>query len=204
MIEVEKKFILSENDEARLTEGAEFVSERVFTDVYYDTAEFTLTLKDIWLRTREEKYELKVPVRLNEEKRADQLHDQYHELENEEEIREALDLSPGKKLTDTLAEAGYSPFCTCTSTRRKYKKEGFIIDLDSVDYREDFSYQIGEIELMVRDVPEIQKAIGSIMEFATKHGLRIAPVRGKVSEYLKRSKPTHYQALVQAGVVKDY
>ena len=37
MIEVEKKFILNEQDKERLTKEAQFLNERVFTDTYYDT-----------------------------------------------------------------------------------------------------------------------------------------------------------------------
>jgi len=42
------------------------------------------------------------------------------------------------------------------------------------------------------------------MNFAKTQNLTIAPVRGKVIEYLKRIKPNHYQALVQAKVIKDF
>ncbi|OGC82605.1 MAG: hypothetical protein A2788_00165 [Candidatus Abawacabacteria bacterium RIFCSPHIGHO2_01_FULL_46_8] len=102
-----------------------------------------------------------------------------------------------------MAKAGYSPFCTCKTTRRKYKKEPFIIDLDIVDFQ-DFIYYIGEIELMVNEKSEIESAIGKIIDFAKSQNLTIAPVRGKVLEYLKRVKPNHYQTLVRAKVVKDF
>ena len=45
MIEVEKKFILNEQDKWRLTKAAQFLDERVFTDIYYDTEIFPLTAK---------------------------------------------------------------------------------------------------------------------------------------------------------------
>lgn len=199
MIEVEKKFILNEQDKERLTKDAQFLTEHVFTDIYYDTENFSLTSCDQWLRSRDGRFELKLPLHDG----ADRLADQYNELENEQKIRAALHLSANGNFADDLAKAGYAPFCVCKTTRRKYKKEPFIIDLDAVNFG-DFTYAIGEIELMVNDKSEIEGAIEKIMTFAEEQDLKIAPVRGKVIEYLKRIKPNHYQALVQAGVVKDF
>ena len=199
MIEVEKKFILNEQDKERLTKEAQFLNERVFTDTYYDTEIFSLTTKDKWLRSREGRLELKLPLH----KGVDRLADQYDELEDEQKIRKALNLPYNGNLADDLVKAGYFPFCTCKTTRRKYKKEQFIIDLDIVNFQ-DFIYNIGEIEMMVNEKSEIEKAIEKIMYFAKSQNLTIAPVRGKVIEYLKRTKPNHYQALVLAKVVKDF
>ena len=199
MIEVEKKFILNEQDKERLTKEAQFLNERVFTDIYYDTEIFSLTTKDKWLRSRECRFELKLPLH----KGVDRLADQYDELEDEQKIRKALNLPSNGNLADDLAKAGYFPFCTCKTTRSKYKKEQFIIDIDIVNFQ-DFIYNIVEIEMMVKEKSEIEKAIEKIMYFAKSQNLTIAPVRGKVTEYLKRTKPNHYQALIQAKVVKDF
>lgn len=199
MIEVEKKFILNESDKNRLVSGAQFLNERVFTDIYYDTKTFVLTSQDKWLRSREAKFELKSPLHAN----AERLADQYSELADELKIKKALNLENSENLADALAKNGYVPFCICKTTRKKYKKGDFIIDLDVVDFQ-DFTYSIGEIELMVNDESEIENAIHKIVVFAKNNELKIAPVRGKVIEYLKRVKPNHYQALVKAGVVKNF
>lgn len=199
MIEVEKKFILSDKDKERLIEDAQFLNERIFTDIYYDTKNFSLTSNDKWLRSRDGRFELKLPLHGG----AKRLADQYDELEDEQKIREVLNLPPNGNLADDLAEAGYSPFCVCKTTRRKYKRGPFIIDLDMVDFQ-DFTYNLGEIELIVNDRSEIDGAIEKIMAFAKEQNLTIAPVRGKVIEYLKRVRPNHYQALVRAGVVEDF
>lgn len=198
MIEVEKKFIFEESDKSRLTDGAEFLNERIFTDTYYDTKGFTLTSQDKWLRSREDRFELKLPLHSG----AERLADQYDELEDESSIKEALNFDTSKSLVDNLKENGYIPFCICKTTRNKYKKDQFIIDLDVVDFQ-DFTYAIGEIELMVNKKSEIEEAINKIMFFASENNLKIAPVRGKVIEYLKKVKPEHYQTLVKVGVVKD-
>ena len=180
MIEVEKKFILSEQDKKQLTKDAEFLSERVFSDIYYDTEKFLLTSQDKWLRSRDRVFELKLPLHNGVERLADQ----YDELEDEQKIRRALNLLPNKNLADDLIKAGYFPFCTCKTTRRKYKKGLFIIDLDIVDFQ-DFTYNIAEIELLVSDKSEIESAIEMIMDFAKSQNLTITPARGKIIEYLK-------------------
>lgn len=198
MIEVEQKFILTEKDIERLTAGADFLGEKIFTDIYYDTAEFALTKNDMWLRDRDGGYELKIPMRAVAESPTQQ----YNEIEGEEKIRELFALPPKADFVTDIAEFGYAPFCTLITTRKKYAKSGFMIDLDLVEVG-DFVYNIAKIELLVKEKKDIPEAIGKIEEFATKNGLKISNVRGKVLEYLLRKKPAHYQALVTAGVVKN-
>lgn len=199
MIEVEKKFILSDKEKARLIKNAQFLNWRVFTDIYYDRENFSLTLKDKWLRSREGAFELKLPLQSGTERLADQ----YEELDDEQKIREALNLSHAESLAADLTTAGYRPICVCKTTRRKYSKEPFTIDVDIVDFQ-DFTYTLCEIELMVPDKSETESAIQKILNFAKIHRLAITPVRGKVIEYLKRERPNHYHVLVQAGIVKDF
>lgn len=196
MIEVEKKFTLSEDDKARVVQDAEFLGEKSFTDTYYDTSDFALTTSDKWLRLRGDRFELKLPM--NEGKGAgDRRLDQYEELDTDEAILQALNLALDDSLKQTLEVNGYEPFSTFTTTRKKYKKGDFVIDLDEMD----FGYSIGEIELMVEDQSEMQKALERILAFAQEHGLSVAPVRGKVVEYIKRNNPAHYKALEEAGVL---
>ncbi len=199
MIEVEKKFIMTEQDKDLLTQNAQFLNERVFTDIYYDTDNFSLTTQDKWLRARENRFELKVPLHQETERLADQ----YDEIESEEKIRQILNFPSDGGLATDLEKNGYLSFCICKTTRRKYRNGLFILDLDTVDFQ-NFTYNIGEIELMINDKSEIQNAIERILSFAREKNLMIAPVRGKVIEYLKRIKSKHYQALVRAGVVKDF
>lgn len=118
--------------------------------------------------------------------------DLYDEIEGEEEIGKFLNISD------------YQPFCTCKTTRRKYKKDGFGIDIDFVEY-EDFdgkSYELAEIELMVQSKSEMPSALEKIISFAESSGLAIGYVRGKVLVYLKEKKPEHFMALVKSGVVR--
>lgn len=199
MIEVEKKIALTnEENIARLTQGATFLREVKNEDVYYDNSTFDLTTKDWWLRTRDGKFELKIP--LHKEKGSDRFADQYDELEDNEKIRQALGLHEGN-LAGVLAKAGYAPFSSIKTIRQKYKKGSFTIDIDLADFGE-ATYRVGEIELMVNDQSEIPNALRKIAQFVQEHKLQIVSVRGKVLEFIKRYRPEHYQSLQKAGVAK--
>ena len=193
MFEVEKKFILSESDIAHLVGDADFVSEKTFTDTYYDTPEFALTKNDIWLRKRGNDFELKLPMHLGDKNFSQQY----------QKIREIFAIATINDFESDINAFGYKPFCNCVTTRKKYKKEGFVIDLDSVVYDDKSTYNIVEIELLVEEKKQMADALEKIEKFAQKNGLKNMPIRGKVIEYLLRSKSEHYHALVEAGVVVE-
>lgn len=196
MIEVEKKFLPSEEVVQRLTQGAEFLGEKVLTDIYYDGNNYSLTTQDIWLRRRNGTFELKLP--LQEANKTTRTLDKYEELDTEEAIREALDIPVKGSLAEDLEAAGFESFCTIVTTRQEYRIGEFIIDLNHMD----FGYSIGEIEMLVSTQGEMEAAEGKILAFARKHGIDTsAPVRGKVIEWLFRNNPKHYKALIDAGVV---
>jgi len=200
MIEIEKKFILTDAQKEKLLENAEFLDEKTFTDVYYDTPQYTLTKNDIWLRTRNGKFELKLPLQKN----GRGLTNQYHEIEGEEKIRQIFDIIPRKSFLEDIQSFGYVSFGECKTTRRKYKKEKFTIDMDEVNFSNS-DYFVTEIELLVESKEEIKKANDEILAFADLMGLNLPAggknLRGKMSEYLFRYKPKHYRVLVDAGVV---
>lgn len=194
-LEVEKKFAIKPKSLAELVKDAEFLGEKTFSDTYLDTTDFSLTTKDIWLRTRDGKFELKLPQNqgLGTEQRAI---DQYQELTDEEEIRQALNIENQETLEEDLKKAGITPFCTIVTTRKKYRKNGFTIDIDEMDY----GYNIGEIEMMVEDNSEAEDAVRQILSFARQYRLGFH-VKGKVIEWIKRNNPTHFQALVKSGTI---
>ena len=194
MIEVEKKFLIDKGGLAKLLEGAEFVNERKFTDTYWDTSDHSLTTTDFWLRSRDGRFELKVPM-LGGGKR---IVDQYEELEADSQISDKLNLQQGT-LEEELKKANYKPFGAITTIRKKYKKDGFIIDVDELD----FGYNIVEVELMINDKNEIDNAIEKILSFADSNNLEVGQVRGKIVEYLRRNNAKHYRALADAGIVKE-
>lgn len=200
MIEIEKKFSLTDREIKSLTHGANLLSSKTFTDTYYDDENRTLTRKDFWLRKRDDQYELKIPLHNGVEREADQ----YEEINNIEIILEKLKLQVAGSFEQTLEFYGFKPFCICKTTRQKYRKDEFIIDIDKVEYEgiEDFSYYICEIELSVENKDQIEQAIKQILKLAEEYNLSLNYIRGKVIEYLKRKKPKHYQALIEANVMK--
>jgi len=194
-IEVEKKFILTGEQERRLLDGAEFLGEKKLTDVYYDDDRYSLTRKDIWLRSRNGKFELKAPMNVPIEERVT---DRYQELETDHEILAYLKLPENKALADALRESGYGPFATITATRKKYRKDGYHIDLDAAD----FGYHLAEIEYMTDEASAVDEATRKIMDYAGSHGLvGDGVVYGKVVEFLRRNNPAHFYALREAGVI---
>ena len=198
MIEIEKKFILTKEKEDALMEGAEFLGEKEFTDIYYDDENFSLTTKDIWFRERAGRFELKISMN-NNESTEDRISDRYRELEKEYEILEYFN-SQDISMNDFLNKNEYLPFCKITTRRKKFKKDGFGIDMDIMD----FGYSLVEIEVMVENESEMQKATESIIEFAKEHNIDTsAKILGKVIEYLRVKSPEHLRALIDSGVVKN-
>ncbi len=199
MIEIEKKFHLSPDQQKSLLAGAELISEKQVVDSYFDNSSYELTTKDWWLRNRNGAFELKVGLKDHDMR----IINQYNEISDEDEIRTKLNISKNSSLHDDIVASGYLPFMSCTTTRHKYKKENFTIDLDEVEYDSDFEYNLAEIEVTFDDESKRQEAIDSILSFAKTHNLTDEPIRGKVIEYLLEKRPKHYQALVDSGVVKE-
>jgi len=195
-IEIEKKFLLSDEEIARLIDGAEDFGERLQTDTYFDMPGYVLTTKDWWLRKRNDGFELKISMN------ADNLQSEtrYREVSNDAEICREIGLPDNGSLCETLKEHGILPFGTWTTRRHAYAKDGFTIDIDHVDYGS-FQRNVVEIELIVPDESLAQQAADRIHAFAAAHNIRPARVAGKVAVYLARERPEHYAALVQARVL---
>ena len=196
MIEVEKKFIVGQDELARLIAGARFLGAEKHTDVYYDTPDHALTKRSIWLRARSGKFELKFPMDVTHQERSVT---SYDEIEDDALIAQKLGFPAGEPLSQALASRGYCPFARIATDRSKYGKDGFHIDVD----RTDFGYSVVEIELMIADEQDIAPARQRILDFAEKQGIPATEVvRGKVIEYLRRNDSAHFHALEKAWGVK--
>ncbi|EKE16534.1 MAG: hypothetical protein ACD_11C00004G0032 [uncultured bacterium] len=199
MIEVEKKFLFSKKQIRDISEKFKFFGEETIVDVYYDTEKYNLTKNDIWLRNRNGDFQLKIPAHLEDNKKH---FNKYQEIEGEEKIRQIFSIAPMGSFEQDIHRFGYKIFCRCRTVRKKYKKDDISIDLDEVFF-DDFSYALGEFEIMVENKKDMEKAVEKIENFAKENNLEMAPVRGKVIEYLKRKKPEHYQELLKSGVVLE-
>ncbi len=197
MIEIEKKFHFTPGQEAKLIASATFLGEKIQTDTYYDTSDFTLTCKDIWLRNRNGRFEIKTPLHALGNKLAIT---QYREIETDEEICQTLHLPICTLTNEILADAGYIPFSTIITTRKRYQDEPYSIDLDSCDLGDGDPYFVAEIEIIIEEDHK-EEATKKLMDYAVGKGLSIDYIRGKLLEYLYRHSPEHYKALVNAGVI---
>lgn len=186
MFEVEIRYNLTSTTRAALLEGATFISEETFTDICFDTVNYALTTQNIWLRSRDGLFNLKLPLNAH-------THAQ-HEIEDEEEIKRQLNLKGEGKLPDLLVQNAILPLYTLKTERQKYKKEGFTIDIDHATAA-NFDYQICEIEQCVEREDQIADAEKAIKDFAKDHNLRADPVNPKIIALIKQENPDHYALL---------
>ncbi len=196
MIEIEKNFSLKPGDKERLIRGAELVSSKTFTDVYYDDDKYSLTSRDFWLRKRGDRFELKVPLNTAGGRETT---DRYKELETDAEIAAELGLAPDRDLAAEFGRAGYKPCATLTTKREHYRKGDFNLDFDEVS---EMDYATFEAELMVNGPEEAARGEERVMEFAREYGLGAAS-HGKVIEYIRRNNPEQYAALGRSGVLRE-
>jgi len=192
MIEVEKKFFVDKEGMERISKKAEFVKEIINNDTYYDKDGYSLAKKDIFFRKRNDSYELKIGMHGDNVSGSV---DVYKELHDEKEIMKELDITYAGNFEEGIKDAGYVPFGSWKTTRKKYKLKNFNIDVDSVD----FGHDVIEIELIVERDEEIPEATSKILELAGNLGLDIekAPHGGKVREFLKRNDPEGLKMLIE-------
>jgi len=160
-------------------------------------SKFALTGRDFWLRTRDGRFELKVPQ--NAGNIGSRMTDQYREIETDAEIAKELKVVVRGGLGETVKTLGYKPFARIVTRRESYQKGGFHLDFDETD----FGFSAFEVELMVEKPKDISDAEERIMDFARAHHFTATEgiTYGKVIEYIKRHNPRHYAFLTRKGVV---
>jgi len=194
VIEVEKRYIITKEQEENILKDTELLGEKIFTDIYYDDTNYSLTTNDIWLRRRDNKFELKIPLNKSFEKR---LSDQYEEIGNEKDILNYFQANYNKTIKELITEINFIPFCKIKTIRRKYKKEGFNIDLDIADT----GFAIMEIERMTDDLSKMKEITQEITQFAERNGIIKEQKWGKIIEYIRINNPQHFQALINAKLI---
>ncbi len=197
MIEVERKIFIDESELKKIEQSAEFLESVLITDIYFDTSDFRFTTSDIWLRERNCQYELKIGI-----KGMNGAIDRYLEINDERVILVKLGLENENELAKARRKAGILPYASFQTIRRKYRMNKFSLDLD-LAYFDDFIYRVLEIELLVEDDTRIPQAEKEILQLMNTLGFNEhRPVKAKLIQYLFQKSPSHYQALVSAGVVK--
>ncbi len=179
MIEVEKKFQPNEEQLKAMLATAEFLGEIVNHDAYYDYPDYRLFKKNIWLRSRNGNFELKIKkgTFAGEEIETQTGIEKYFHVENLPEFVK----------NDLVIIMQWD------TKRKKYKKEDFTIDIDETS----FGYKVLEIELMVRNEEEIQEAENKILTLATRYNFPIEDLPSKRKEYFRVLKPEKYKEFYQ-------
>ncbi len=181
MIEVEKKFQPTEEQLKAMLEGAEFLGEVVNHDVYYDYPDYRLYKKDIMLRNRNGKYELKIRT-------ASSTHE---ETEEKTEIEKYFNTENLEK----FIQENFEIIMEYITKRLKYKKGGFTIDVDKTDFGGGKRYEMCEIELMVDSIDEVDNAREAVLRFAESYNFENKKMFGKHKEYLRVMKPEVFTEL---------
>ncbi len=180
MIEVEKKFTPDDNELKLLLDGAESLGDKFVHDVYYDYPDYTLLKKDIRLRNRNGSFELKIGKSAGVSV----------ELENEKEIASYFNFAINKDFEEFIKKS-LVPIMEYSNNRKKFKKEGFNIDVDDMS----FGYKMCEIELIVDNEEEVKDAEDKIIEFVKRFGFENKKALTKRKAYFKMVKPEVYKEL---------
>uniref|UniRef100_A0A1A7XNP1 Thiamine triphosphatase n=1 Tax=Iconisemion striatum TaxID=60296 RepID=A0A1A7XNP1_9TELE len=218
-VEVERKFLFSDETLKTLENIGVCVGQHQFHDQYYDTPEFELTLRDMWLRKRKGCWELKCPTATSsgtkelsgEQSVAAALCTHYREINNLPEVyqrvKEVLkgengetEETPSQGDDSWLSRLNLVCFAEYMTTRRSFTlgDGGVQIDLDQAD----FGHHVGEIEVLVPEGGDVQSAQEKITETAFKLGLTgDKRVEGKMNVFLKRYRPEQYEKLLRAHVM---
>jgi hypothetical protein len=227
--EVEQKFRLTSNTtdlEEKLEKLGFFPRGTItFVDWYFDTQDVTLSIRDCWLRFREEQGSRGV-WQLKEGRGDADTTTVYHEVEGQEAVTKALSLLPkndsNQSVESTIYEGftapklpggdyrGLSPFCRLETRRSSWitKSEkgthsGLVVDLDATNT--DFS--VGEVEAVAADdasVAHAKKRVQSLIaELTGATSFGDGPAIGKLEHYLINHRSEHYNACLQSGSMKE-
>lgn len=196
MIEVERKFGASPAIVEQLKANATPSARHELHETYYDSNTYFLTLHDWWLRKRNDRFELKIPL-AQYPNSVKNLVRKYHEIDTESAIYTQLGITPTTTLEHDLLSAGYTPYAQWTSIRTTYILGDFRIEIDTTD----FGHHILEIELMVEREEDIPAASHTIGQLAQTYGISLDRIESKNATYLKWFRPDHHRALQQAGIM---
>lgn len=186
MIEIEKKFIVSNEISNNIKNDSVFVSAKTIEDIYYDFHDFRLVKQDLWLRSRNGVVEMKIP---NSKCQGSENIDIYDELEDEQKIKTFLKINSFDNLRKIV---------DLTTQRETYKLGEFTIVFDSVTSKlNDFRYQLMEIEMMATDEDDIREISEKIKNLARKYQLSEGKTQGKVVKYLYEKDREIYDILAR-------
>ena len=182
------------------------MSHKEVEDTYWDTPQdLRLSSKDIWLRQRDSRWELKIPIdAANGEAEAATV---YEELESDAPIASLLGIK--EPLTEArMRESGFEPVGTMITSRKSYRLQeyGVHVDIDDATFpgKEMGRYSVGEVEVIVAsqaEAPEAAKRIsGFIRQYLSDGEQPWGVPMAKIEHLWSSTRPEDYAKLVQAGV----
>ena len=216
-LEVECKFHMTDALQELLNARQYGFSTMEFTDVYFDTPDFQYTIRDIWIRQRGAKFEVKKPTYQGHVGAIRK----YMELTTPQDIVQFFNV-PNPDNLDILSYwrfLGLVPFASIDTHRISYQlslpsstsaniSHNFQIDIDSATLHcsdQTSTYCIAEIELATGSTPGMTtlETFRDIMEqLGIDTDYLHLDINGKLIEALFRHNPPHYNLLVHHGIVK--
>ena len=176
-----------------------------FTDVYYDTADCSLTRRDTWLRERDGAWELKLPV-YEDARRSGGERTAFTEVEGEAAVAAALrDLLPGideKMSAQPLSEmlnAARAAICgilhdalQMEARQREHRRRRGLV-----------CHAVMEIEVLCKSESDVDEAEAEVARVADILGAQplSGSMGGKLETYIRRHCPSVLAQLVEAGVL---
>ncbi len=207
MIEVESRFVLTPESQARLLDGAIKKEETVFTVQFLDTPDWQLAFNNLWLKLKKKKYELKVPLENQPKGDSDHLATVFDEVTDLTRILNILKIEHRTDFEAALTEANIRSFASIETIRTSYQKGPFLLDLDQAQFPllktgQVYHYAVAEIELQTTPalVPQARK---DIITFAEQHGLQVSDTRGKLMEFVFQNYPDVYGEFVRRGLISS-
>jgi adenylate cyclase class IV len=196
MIEVEIKLHVTDEQASNLKAGAKFISCFSFVDTYYDSVDYKLTTNGLWLRQRDQQFELKLPATKDGSFHLGK-NIPMHEITDEKEIMHILGLPQNDSLPIALANAGYSALYRFANMRQTYIKDGFTIDFDRADFG-DLVYCLCEVETLVESTDQTERALATLYSFIAQYNISPERAEGKLGYYIRTKKPVHYNAMLNS------
>jgi len=184
--EIELKFIVPRNYSSILMEnGASLISEKMLEDVYFDTSDFQLLKKDVWLRKRGDDYELKIapPNEAHFKESTGMTH--YQEVNGVKNVTFELSkiIKPNIEDLDVLVNV--------SAKRQNWELEDFKIVIDTIV---NDGWMVGEVELMAGANDNINIIKKRIEDLTKKLNFEPQP-HGKVRHCLKTQNAKAYNIL---------
>lgn len=200
-IEVERKFAPAPDLGDRVVGlgGSSRGAAISFRDTYYDTPDWSLTTRDVWLRRREDQWELKVPSAGAAKSGGET--SVFTEHEGTAAVLGALDaLLADRPAGSPLPGDGLVPFAAFVTTRERWRlPDGTGVDSDVAD----FGHGVVEIEAMASSVDEVAACQERVVRWGRRLGLsECQSTGGKLETYLRTQCLEQTEALVQAGVLR--